>query len=155
MAPRFLFALPALLAGILVLQQPVITPRPPLRPKMQPVRILGVLTLVGQSGQESPAGNLRIELPETDVWLESAVTSTRVSVSVTQLDGRFRLVAPRPGTYRVCVASMGCSEDFAISDTSTWRRAAVAVARSMFHQRSGIAMEQPYTAVERPREQGK
>jgi endoglucanase len=56
-----------------------------------------------------------------------------------------------PGTYRVCAPSLGCSEDFAISETSTWRRAAVAVARAMYHQRSGIAMEQPYTAVDRPR----
>jgi hypothetical protein len=102
MAPRFLLALPVVLAGMLVLQQPVITPRPVVRPRVQPVRILGVLTLVGQSGQESPAGNLRIELPETDVWLEAAVGGASVSTSVTQLDGRFRLTAPRPGMYRVC-----------------------------------------------------
>jgi endoglucanase len=56
-----------------------------------------------------------------------------------------------PGTYRVCVTLLGCSEDFDLSDTSTWRRAAVAVARAMFHQRSGIAMAEPYTAVDRPR----
>jgi endoglucanase len=56
-----------------------------------------------------------------------------------------------PGTYRVCVTTMGCSEDFVVSDTASWRRAGVAVARAMFHQRSGIAMTEPYTSVERPR----
>jgi endoglucanase len=56
-----------------------------------------------------------------------------------------------PGQYRVCVTTLGCSDDFVVSDTDTWRRAAVAVARAMFHQRSGIAMTEPYTAVDRPR----
>jgi endoglucanase len=55
------------------------------------------------------------------------------------------------GSYRVCVTSLGCSEDFEISETATWRRAAVSVARAMFHQRSGIAMSEPYTSIVRPR----
>ncbi|HEX7095141.1 MAG TPA: cellulase N-terminal Ig-like domain-containing protein, partial [Acidimicrobiales bacterium] len=56
-----------------------------------------------------------------------------------------------PGTYRVCVDTLGCSFDFVISEESTWRRVAVAVARAMYHQRSGTALGQPYTSVERPR----
>jgi endoglucanase len=56
-----------------------------------------------------------------------------------------------PGLYRVCVTALGCSDDFVVSDADSWRRAAVAVARAMFHQRSGIAMTEPYTAVDRPR----
>lgn len=55
------------------------------------------------------------------------------------------------GRYRLCVNGLGCSETFAISDDSTWRRAAVAVARSAYHQRSGVALGQPFTSVDRPR----
>jgi endoglucanase len=55
------------------------------------------------------------------------------------------------GRYRVCVAPLGCSADFGISATSTWRRAAVTVARAMLHQRSGIALGQPHTSITRPR----
>ena len=56
-----------------------------------------------------------------------------------------------PGRYRVCVTGLGCSEDFSISDESSWRRVMVAVAKSAYHQRSGIALGPPYTAVTRPR----
>lgn len=56
-----------------------------------------------------------------------------------------------PGRYQVCFQAIGCSESFAISADSTWRRAAVAVARAAYHQRSGTALGQPYTAVARPR----
>jgi endoglucanase len=55
------------------------------------------------------------------------------------------------GAYRVCVTVLGCSDEFLVSDTSSWRRAAVAVSRAMFHQRSGTELGQPYTSVERPR----
>lgn len=56
-----------------------------------------------------------------------------------------------PGTYRVCVETLGCSYEFSVSESSTWRRAAVAVARAMYHQRSGIELREPYTSVSRPR----
>jgi endoglucanase len=55
------------------------------------------------------------------------------------------------GRYRVCVPTIGCSYDFALSDLDTWQRAAVSVARSVYHQRSGTALEEPYTAAIRPR----
>ncbi len=55
------------------------------------------------------------------------------------------------GRYRVCVTTLGCSADFEISATTTWRRAAVAVARAMLHQRSGVALGAPFTSVTRPR----
>lgn len=56
-----------------------------------------------------------------------------------------------PGTYRVCVETLGCSYEFSVSESSTWRRAAVAVARAMYHQRSGTELGEPYTSVTRPR----
>ena len=46
--------------------------------------------------------------------------------------------------------TIGCSYDFAIDPLSTWRRAANTVARGLYHQRSGIALEEPYTALVRP-----
>ncbi|MGI9616403.1 MAG: glycoside hydrolase family 9 protein [Acidimicrobiales bacterium] len=55
-----------------------------------------------------------------------------------------------PGRYQACVESVGCSEPFDISE-SVWRDLAVATARAMYHQRSGIALGPPYTSVERPR----
>ncbi|MFM2071683.1 MAG: hypothetical protein RLZZ623_1946 [Actinomycetota bacterium] len=56
-----------------------------------------------------------------------------------------------PGRYRVCVHGLGCSETFAVSEDSTWRRAAIAVARSAYHQRSGVALGEPFTSITRPR----
>ncbi|MFT3852360.1 MAG: glycoside hydrolase family 9 protein [Ilumatobacteraceae bacterium] len=55
-----------------------------------------------------------------------------------------------PGRYQICVDTIGCSTSVTIAATSTWRRAAVTVARSMFQQRSGIALTEPFTAVTHP-----
>ena len=56
-----------------------------------------------------------------------------------------------PGRYRLCVDTIGCSPTFDVSDTSTWQRVAVTVAKAMYHQRSGVALGQPYTPLVRPR----
>ncbi|NJM57506.1 MAG: hypothetical protein HC857_08795 [Synechococcales cyanobacterium RU_4_20] len=56
----------------------------------------------------------------------------------------------RSGEYRVCVEGVGCSLPFRIGD-SVWDDAFQISARGFYHQRSGIALEQPYTHVERPR----
>jgi len=56
-----------------------------------------------------------------------------------------------PGRYRVCVEGIGCSESLAIDDDSTWMRAATSIARGLYHQRSGIALGEPTTSIERPR----
>lgn len=56
----------------------------------------------------------------------------------------------QPGRYRLCVDGVGCSETFAISDR-VWLDLTVAVARAMYHQRSGVALGPPYTAIARPR----
>ncbi|MFN8051618.1 MAG: glycoside hydrolase family 9 protein [Acidimicrobiales bacterium] len=60
-------------------------------------------------------------------------------------------VLTAPGRYRACVDGIGCSEAFSIDENGTWLRAATTVARGLFHQRSGIALGPPYTAVSRPR----
>lgn len=58
-------------------------------------------------------------------------------------------VEATPGTYRVCVDSLGCSVSFTIAP-KTWQSVAVGVARAMYHQRSGTELTAPYTSVERP-----
>jgi endoglucanase len=54
------------------------------------------------------------------------------------------------GQYRVCVDEVGCSFSFAIAET-VWDDAFYTGIRGLYHQRSGIALEQPYTDWERPR----
>lgn len=56
-----------------------------------------------------------------------------------------------PGRYRMCVDGLGCSTPFDISVDGPWQEMTATVARALFHQRSGIALEQPFTAFERPR----
>ncbi len=55
-----------------------------------------------------------------------------------------------PGTYRVCVAGIGCSYPFAIGERA-WEDAFKTAVRGYYHQRSGIALEEPYTDWTRPR----
>jgi len=55
-----------------------------------------------------------------------------------------------PGVYRLCVATVGCSVSFEIAE-SVWRDPFVTSMRGLYHQRSGIALEAPYTAFHRPR----
>jgi endoglucanase len=55
------------------------------------------------------------------------------------------------GRYRLCVAGIGCSFPFRISDVLTWRKAFVHTVRGAYHQRSGIALGGEHTAIERPR----
>ncbi|MEA5466743.1 PA14 domain-containing protein [Leptothoe sp. PORK10 BA2] len=54
------------------------------------------------------------------------------------------------GQYSVYVDGVGTSYDFEIGE-NTWRDAFYVSARGMYHQRSGIELEQPYTDYERPR----
>lgn len=55
----------------------------------------------------------------------------------------------RPGRYVVAVDGVGSSFPFRI-DADVYREAFVTVARGLFHNRSGIALEEPYTRFTRP-----
>ena len=55
-----------------------------------------------------------------------------------------------PGTYRVCVAGVGCSYPFEIAEDA-WNKAFIVSARGLLHQRSGIPLGPPYTDFRRPR----
>lgn len=55
-----------------------------------------------------------------------------------------------PGQYQVYVDGVGTSYEFEIGE-NTWRNGFYVSARGMYHQRSGIALEQPYTDYQRPR----
>ncbi len=56
----------------------------------------------------------------------------------------------QPGTYRVCVETVGCSFDFAIAN-GVWAQAFELSTRGIFHQRSGIALGPPWTSLVRSR----
>ena len=56
----------------------------------------------------------------------------------------------RPGNYRLCVSSIGCSYEFPIRSDS-WQTAFTVSARGLYHQRSGIALGPPYTNYRHPR----
>lgn len=55
-----------------------------------------------------------------------------------------------PGTYRVEVEGVGVSFPFEIGE-QVWERAFVTSLRGLFHQRSGMALGEPYTRWTRPR----
>lgn len=100
-----------------------------------PLRVTGILTLVAAPDNQ-PATT--VELPDTDVTLENVVTSTQVSASRTQLDGRFRLYAPGAGTYRVCWKSAavgsGCGSRFTVGTRDVGLRTVqVPAASSVVH----------------------
>ncbi len=54
-----------------------------------------------------------------------------------------------PGSYRVAVEGIGCSFPFRL-DPDVYREAFRTVARGLYHNRSGIALEAPYTEFTRP-----
>lgn len=54
------------------------------------------------------------------------------------------------GQYRLCVEQVGCSFPFEIGN-ETWAKAFYVSARGFYHQRSGIALSEPYTDYYQPR----
>ncbi|NER84485.1 MAG: hypothetical protein F6K42_34165 [Leptolyngbya sp. SIO1D8] len=56
----------------------------------------------------------------------------------------------QPGQYRLCVEDIGCSFSFPIAE-NTWQTAFHISAKGFYHQRSGIALNPPYTQSQRPR----
>ena len=56
-----------------------------------------------------------------------------------------------PGTYRVCVEGIGCSEPFTIGN-EVWMRAFQIQMAGLYNQRSGIALGPPYTSFRKPRD---
>lgn len=56
----------------------------------------------------------------------------------------------QPGEYRLCVDTVGCSNTFLVAEDA-WQQAFSLAARGFYHQRSGIALEPPYTDIVRPR----
>ncbi|MEM7726821.1 MAG: glycoside hydrolase family 9 protein, partial [Cyanobacteria bacterium P01_A01_bin.45] len=56
----------------------------------------------------------------------------------------------KPGEYQLAVEGVGTSFSFEIGE-KTWENAFETSARGMYHQRSGIALKEPYTESTRPR----
>ena len=76
-------------------------------------------------------GRPPVNLAATDTWIMDFSTLTD------------------PGTYVVEVEGVGTSYEFEIAE-EVWADLFVTGARGFYHQRSGIALEQPYTDWERP-----
>ena len=55
----------------------------------------------------------------------------------------------RPGSYVLSVEGIGCSFPFSVS-SDVYREAFRTLARGLYHNRSGIALEKPYTEFTRP-----
>jgi len=78
---------------------------------------------------------------------EDARDRTYTLTNVDQLDFS---ALNQPGQYRLCVDAVGCSSPFAVAENA-WQKAFYVAARGFYHQRSGIALGQPYTDIARPR----
>jgi hypothetical protein len=96
--------------------QPV--PRPA---QYKPVEVVGTLTLMAgaEAATATVPANRRIELPDIDVYLRNAVSGKSGDKVKTQLDGKFYLMAPSPGTYTVCWDApgigSGCGKRFTVA----------------------------------------
>jgi hypothetical protein len=88
----------------------------------------------------------RGDQPETIHTADSPPHGNFLGVDVAECD--FSPLT-RPGRYRVAVDGIGCSFPFAIQD-DVLRPAFQATARALYHNRSGIALEKPFTEYTRP-----
>ena len=74
-------------------------------------RVVGTLALV--LGSETAAVvslSQQIELPDVNVFLRNSTTRATTARKKTQLDGKFYLTAPTPGTYNVCWDAPGIGQ---------------------------------------------
>lgn len=115
-----------------------------------PVDVVGTLTLMVGVTDSSPnlPSNKRIELPDVDVYLRNAVTQQSSGKKKTQLNGRFYVTAPVPGTYVVCWDApgigTGCGNRFVV------RRATVYLQTVAVRARGGVVYGRVLTADQRP-----
>lgn len=76
-------------------------------------RITGTLTLMPQN----------IRLPDIDIVLRDAATQQEVAKSRTYLDGKFSLIAQKPGTYVACWKApgiAGCTDRISVKDPTVY-----------------------------------
>ncbi|HSI09031.1 MAG TPA: glycoside hydrolase family 9 protein [Rariglobus sp.] len=103
-----------------------------------------------QTGRRVFSGTLRFrkskENPETFQTKDSPPYGNYLKADVWECD--FSTFAT-PGTYVVSVDGIGCSWPFKL-DADIYRQAFRPVTRALYHNRSGIALTQPYTEFERP-----
>ena len=119
--------------------------------RSRPVQVDGTLTLI--VGADSAAANSvpvdrRIELPDIDVFLRNAGSGVSGPKNKTQLDGKFYLTAPRPGTYIVCWDApgigAGCGRQFRVGADTVSLKVVPVVAKG------GVVYGKALTADDRP-----
>jgi endoglucanase len=103
-----------------------------------------------QTGEAAFNGRLAFRMPatqqETGHTSDSPPNGNYLKADVYECD--FSSFA-RPGTYVVAIEGIGCSFPFRI-DADVYREAFRTVARGLYHNRSGIALDEPYTEFTRP-----
>ncbi|KPK64620.1 MAG: hypothetical protein AMK73_04575, partial [Planctomycetes bacterium SM23_32] len=103
-----------------------------------------------QSGEAVFSGKLAFRMPatqqETGHRTDSPPDGSFLKAEVYECD-----FSPfdRPGLYVVAVEGIGCSFPFRV-DADVYREAFRTVARGLYHNRSGIALTEPYTEFTRP-----
>jgi hypothetical protein len=124
---------------LIACQPPVVTPTPTTVPPLtdtplpEPVQIpivRGYLAAAVGNLPEADAGGIfakeiegkEIFLPGVEVYLEDPQTSTTSDINITDLSGRFTLLAPASGRYRICwksaVYDNGCTSVFVSAGSS-------------------------------------
>ena len=88
-----------------------------------------------------------ISLRRRDDDIEDARGRTYTLTDVYQLDFS---AFDQLGQYHLCVEGVGCSISFAIAD-DVWQSAFAVAAKGFYYQRSGIALQPPYSDRPRPR----
>ena len=120
--------------------------------KVVPVPVVGILTLMVGLGDSTVVTTVpperQIELPDIDVRLRNTVTGQQTATRKTQLDGRFYLNAPAPGTYQVCWKAPGigdgCGSRFQVKNDAIYLQIVPV------RPKGGVIYGKVLTADERP-----
>ena len=87
-------------------------------------RVVGTLALIPGNESAAVSTSQLIELPDINVFLRNTTTGATTAKKKTQLDGKFYLSAPTPGTYNVCWDApgigQGCGSRFTAKGQSVY-----------------------------------
>jgi hypothetical protein len=99
-----------------------------------PLLVVGTLALVPTRPSSVAAGvAAEIELPDAEVFLRDPASNADVATARTQLDGKFHVLAPKPGTYLLCwkVQTLaGCGPRVVVKDQAVYVRTVQVLAES-------------------------
>lgn len=94
--------------------------------RYKPAQVSGTLTLIIDTTAATSVAiaNRKIELPDIDIFLRNTASGKAGGKVKTQLDGKFYLQAPSPGTYTVCWdvpgIGPGCGKGFIVTSEAIY-----------------------------------